>query len=132
MIDPAQILEEYEFWKRVQTKVAALGLQTDGVMDTAISAMVAVFYDALYGNGGAMKTEAQWKEQLIDAKRFYDTLKDLQCSEIDAVFFYNARAILWATAIVAGWNPEEVVDGKEAPKDASPADKITDVITEIV
>ena len=132
MLEPTKILEEYEFWKGVQARTLELGLQSDGVMDEAINAMCRVYHNALYGNDGKMKTEEQWHAHLVLAQKAYDRLKDLPCCDIDAVLFYGAKSILWATAIVAGLDPKDLTGGKEDPTDESPEDNITDVITEVV
>lgn len=132
MITPDEILEEYNFWKDVKVKIANFGLQSDGVMETAIDTVLGVFNCALYGNDWAMCTEDQWKEHLICAKRLYDIVKDWQCCDLDAVSFYKARVNLWATAIVAGIDPKELIDGIEPPVENNPLDNITDITTEVV
>lgn len=132
MIEPEKILEELEFWKAVRDRTLELELQDDGVMDEAIKAMCQVFHNALFGNNGLKKTDEQWHAHLVLAQKAYDRLKELPCCEIDAGLFYKARSVLWATAIVAGIDPHEAVDGKEEPMEEIPADDITDVITEIV
>lgn len=132
MIEASRILEEYEFWSAVLSRLTELELQDDGVMFNAVKCMCSVYKDALYGNNGFMRTQDQWTETLKTAQDVYDVLKDLPVCEMDAVFFYNARVTLWATAIVAGLDPKEVVDGKEEPLEDIPEDDITDVTTEIV
>lgn len=132
MIEPDKILEEYNFWSKVSERTSELYLNTDGVMDTVVCAMCNVFHNALYGNDGKMKTDKQWHAHLVLAQKAYDSLKDLQLTDIDEVFFYKARAILWATAIVAGLDPHEVVDGKVPDVEEVPAGDITNITTEIM
>ncbi len=132
MISADKILYEYEFWDKARKMISDLQLQDCGVMDEVISVFCKVYHNALYGNEGKMFTEEKWNDYLNIAKSLYNSFKDIEFEDIDATMFYKARCMLWATAVVAGLDPHEVVDFKEDPQDEVPVDNITDITTEIV
>ena len=108
MIATNLIYEEYVFWKKVRERICELNLSApDMVYDTVVETMYNVAYDALYGNDGKQRTEEQMRSRLELAQTSYKALMEMPIDELDAVFFYKAKAILFETAKIIGVKIEE-------------------------